>query len=102
MRLIDIKAEIESTTDFRFGEGIDVLERDELCLIGLPKKCEISLHISGYSTTGKPFVALNGSDNRKGYSGFGFPCDTTEEIIKRLQVKAEEYGWKQPAQISLF
>lgn len=101
MKLEELKTAIENASSFRFETDRDIIEREVLRLVGLPKKCEITLHISRY-TAGDPFVAVDGKDRRSGYSGFAFPCDTTEEVIDRLKRKATHYGWEEPAQLSMF
>lgn len=45
------------------------------------KKCEVEIHDSVYTGSGKRFVSVNFSDRT---SGFGAPCDSEDEVIKHI------------------
>ena len=94
MTLDELKTELEKRTEFRFEKILDYFYGEALTLKGIEKKTQIRIHFFNVTSTNKRRIGIGGDDKRKGYSGFGIPCDKLSEVVEWLNKRAPNYGWK--------
>ena len=83
--LMAIKAEIENMFDAEFTvQDLEYMDGKELVLE--KDKKQIDIHISNYTyeaRLGEEYIAI-GFWNKADQSGFGYPCDSIEELVNGI------------------
>lgn len=92
MNIKELKALIESSTNYRFD-----VDENVLLLRGLAKNTSIAIEI--VAEDGR--VSFHGRDARKGVCGF-VATRRTKDAIRTLEVFAKRYGHAEPNQTTLF
>ena len=97
MKITELKTELENRTDYEYVLGKNVLNEDALTVSGLAKRTEISIALRNFHpevNNGTEYISVDGTDNRKGYSGHGSPCKSIDEAIEEIDRLAKQYGYK--------
>jgi len=107
MTINDLKNYLVANTDYDF-EINEWRGTSYICVKGLKKDDVIEIKFSNYNISvnyGKRFITFFACKKKKG-SGFGSPCDSLKEVIKKIEDAQSFFGYelqkRKPKQISLF